>query len=459
MRWYIGVALLLLAALVIDSGLLAYATYVLFALLILSRALASGWMGGLRATRVCILVKEDSTEKQIQGQDIHVEIGDVIIIRIHIENEGLLPVPWVLLEDMLPAAAVDSRNPHLQVKGRRTQVVMIGSKGKYILRYQLECRKRGCYQLGPLVMENGDLWGLHRRYKLVTQPEYLLVYPKIVPLEDYEIASKRPIGDVTITHRIYEDPTRIAGVRAYEPGDPMNRVHWGATARTGELHCKITEPSMLTGATIVLSFHEEEYHSRGEPFRSELAVTTASSLANAVLETGQQVGLVTNGRDAADRLRLETWEAEHATRSAAHQSTEMLQDSDRLRPMVVETRRGAEQLQHIREVLARAELTDGLTFAQLLEETLGRIPRDATLLVVLGNVSLQSALTLGSLRRRGFAIAVVLIRLDDERLEKAYAHLIAEGIRDVRHLRSEDELPALCRNQLQRSSPYQMVTF
>ena len=45
----------------------------------------------------------------------------------------------------------------------------------------------------------------------------------------------RPIGDVRMTHKLFEDPTRIAGVREYQYGDPLSRVHWKATARHGRM--------------------------------------------------------------------------------------------------------------------------------------------------------------------------------------------------------------------------------
>src|SRR5262249_30718006 len=162
-----------------------------------------------------------------------------------------------------------------------------------------------------------------------------------------------PIGEIRLTHRLYEDPTRIAGVREYEAGDPLNRVHWRATARTGLLHCKIYEPSTIAGATILLDFHQAGYHARREPVRSELAVTTAASLAHAVYQMGQQIGVVTNGRDAADRIRQEGWAHDYRTREAARKNASMRDESDRLQPVVVETRRGAEQFQRILETLAR----------------------------------------------------------------------------------------------------------
>ncbi len=434
MIWYVAVVLVLLAALVLDSGLLAYAMYVLLGVLLVSRLLAYLWVGKLSAERKC--------------NRLTAEIGDRVRVSVTVRNAARFPVPWVLLEDLLPRQALNPRALRLKPKGKRVQLRMIGGGGEATLDYQLECLMRGYYQIGPLVMESGDLFGLHRRYRADAEPHYLLVYPKVVPLQGYDLASRRPIGDVRLVHRLYEDPTRIAGVRPYEAGDPMNRIHWRATARTGQLHSKVYEPSTLAGATLLLDFHAAGYSKRGEPIRSELAVTAAASLANAVYQMGQQVGLVSNGRDAADRIRLEGWQGDYRTRKAARQQAGMQEENQRLQPVVVETRRGAEQFQRIREALARVELTDGFTFADLVTETAWRLPRDATVVAVLGDVPVETALALGTLRRHGFAVTAVLIQCEDRQLERSYGRLVAEGIRDVRHLSNEAGIPELCRQQV-----------
>jgi uncharacterized protein (DUF58 family) len=439
MKWFIAVILILVAALLLDSGLLAYAMYVLLALLLVSRFLARSWMNGISATRKC-------------DRDTAV-VGDKANVTLFIENTGRLFVPWLLLEDLLPRYALDKRFPRLKVKGKRLHITMLKGGGEMVIKYQIECLARGYYQIGPLVLENGDLFGLHRRFRVETAPAFLLVYPRIVTLEGYDLASRRPIGDVRLIHRLYEDPTRIAGVRPYEIGDPLSRIHWRATARTGQLHSKIHEPSTLSGATVLLDFHQSGYHQRGEPFRSELAVVAAVSLANAVYELGQQVGLVTNGRDAADRIRTEGWQHDPRSRHKAREAA-MRDDSTRLRPQIVETRRGVEQLQRIRETLARVELTDGLTFADLVAETAPRLPRDATVLAVLPEATLEAAVALGELRRRGFAVTVVLVMLDENQLELAYARLMSEGVRDFRHLSDEAQLAYLCYQQVHRATPY-----
>ena len=461
MKWYIAVILILLAALLLDAGLLAYSMYVLLGLLLLTRFLARSWINNLSATRTCTQAQSStSEEKDEEDRERHgmtAEIGDRVKVRVTVTNAGRLPVPWVLLEDMLPPDALDKRFPRLKVKGKRLRIAMLSAGGTMDLDYTVECLTRGYFQIGPLVLENGELFGLHRRFRVDAEPTFLLVYPRIIPLTGYDLTSRRPIGDVLLMHRLFEDPTRISGVRPYELGDPLNRVHWRATARTGALHSKVHEPSTLAGATVLLDFHKNGYHERGEPFRSELAVTTALALANAVYEMGQQVGLVTNGRDAADRIRTEGWKNDPRTRQAARAAGAVKEESHRLQPLIVETRRGAEQLHRIRDTLARVELTDGLTFADLVTEATSRLPRDATVVAVLPDVPEETAITLGGLRRAGRALTVVLIQHDENALETCYGRLIAEGVRDIRHLKSEEELPDLCRKQVDRSAPYSLA--
>lgn len=456
MWWFVGAALLLLAALVLESGLLAYATYVLLGLLVVTRLLTRSGVSGLEAERSVRQARrgDEDDEEEESPDGLALEIGERVRVRVIVHNPAALPLPWLLLEDTLPPAALDPLGPKLRLRGRRAAIGMLRPGGEIVLTYSLECLGRGYHQIGPLVLESGDLFGLHRRFRVAAPPRFVLVYPRVVPLAGYDLASRRPIGDVRILHRLYEDPTRIAGVRAYQQGDPLNRVHWRATARTGALHSKVHEPSTLSGVTVLLDYHQDGYPRRGEPVRSELAVTAAVSLVHAVFLMGEQVGLVTNARDAAERIRTEGWEEAPASRRAARCSAADVPESRRLAPLVVETRRGAEQFQRTREVLARAELTDGLTFAELIVETAHRLPRDATALAVLPDVSVETAIALGNLRRRGMAVAVVLVMLDDTGLERAHARLLAEGVRDLRHLTSEAMLPDLCRNTVDRLAPY-----
>ena len=435
MSWYVAAVLLLLTALVFRLGLLAYAIYAVFSVMLVSRYLTRLWAESLEGERRCT--------------QLTANVGDTIAVNLRIENKGSLPIPWALVEDLLPKHALMYDPPSLEVLGRRVILSGIAAKSSKSVVYQLRCRRRGYYQLGPLVMETGDLFGLHRRYRVASKPSYLMVYPRVVPLEGYELASRRPIGEVRMTHRLFEDPTRIAGVRAYQEGDPLRRVHWAATARTGKLQSKVYEPSTVAGATVVLDMHKDSNPRRHEPVRSELAVTSAASLASAVYQMGQQIGLITNGRDAADRIRQEGWAFDMRTRNAARKAAAMAESSDRLRPQVIPTARGPEQFIRILECLARVERTDGLTLAQLLGETQSRMPRDATVVAILQRVSEQSSLALGMLRRQGFAVTAIINTHDHEDFALAAGPLVAQGV-SCQHLPDETSIVAVCRQFILR---------
>jgi uncharacterized protein (DUF58 family) len=409
--------------------------YALIGVIAISRKLADTWSGHLTATR------EVSRER--------VKIGETVAVVTVLENKSWLPVPWLLLEDLLPRRALLFDPPTLQVTGRRLQLASFRGRARKTLLYQLKCNRRGYYQIGPLVAETGDVFGLYRRYRVLSEPSFLMALPEVLPLSGFDIASRRPIGEVRMTHRLFEDPTRIAGVRSYQSGDPMNRVHWGATARTAVLHCKVYEPSTVAGATILLDFHEQSFDKKHEPVRSELVVTAAASIAGALCEMGQQVGLATNGRDAADRIRKEGWSHEQLHSRELAQSAGMRDRSDRLRPLVVLTQRSNTQLGQILETLARVELTDGLTFAQLVRETTARLPRSATVIALLTAVTPDTAIALGNLRRRGFAVTAIISTFEEYEFAKLAAPLIAERV-DIRQLRDRAAIPTVCLQTLLR---------
>ncbi len=441
MKWLLGAIALLVLGLIFKLGLLVYAMYALLGVLLVSRYLAWAWTGHLSATRACNI---DAAQ-----------IGESASVTVTVANLGRLPVPWLLIEDSLPLEALRQHPPRLHVKEKTLFLTKMPAQAQRSFTYEVQFLMRGYYQFGPLLLESGDLFGLYRRYRVRTTPHYVLVYPKVVPLEGYDIVSRRPIGEVRISHRLFEDPTRIAGVRPYELGDPFNRIHWRATARTGLLHSKVYEPSCVAGATLLLDFHRDSLTARNPDYRAELAVTTAASLANAVFQMGEQVGLVTNGRDAAERARVEGWHQEFRTRSMATSKAGTRDHLTRLQPVIVETRRGAAQLERILETLARLELTDGFNFAELIAESASRLPRDASVVAILPDVTDEAALALGNLRRNGYAVTAVLVMFGETEYHdwaqppEWAARLLAEGIA-FRRVDDEASLSRLCAERILR---------
>ena len=429
MKWLVGSVVLLLLAWLLNMPLLAIAPAAVMLLLLVNQLLASSWSNAIEARRVC--------------RRHELERGDVLDVGLQLGNPDRLPVAWCLVEDLLPVSARTSHPKQRPAsEGDRLIMLQLSSGSKRTLYYKIRFPLRGYYQIGPLVLETGDVFGLHRRHKVLVEPDYVTVLPKVVALGSYTLASRRPVGEIRMSHRLFEDPTRMAGVRRYEQGDSFRQVHWRATARTGVLHSKTYEPSCVAGVTVLLDFHERSLPSDGEPHRSELAITMAASVTHAVYLLGQQIGLVTNARDALERIRTEGWQGADffsLDRKAIREQTAMLETSERLRPVVVPTERGPEQFQRILHTLARLERTDGLTLRELIFEAERHLPRNATVLVISGKLSEEDALAVRELKRSGYAVTVLLSSLDSHAFYVAAGPLVQLGI-DVRLCANEQEL-------------------
>jgi len=441
MKWIFATLGLLVLGFVLHLTLLIYAMYVLLGVLLLSRFFTRVWTEQIDARRF-------SDEEVL-------EIGASIGSKVAVQNAGRLAVPWMILEDSLPRDALVRMPARLKAEGARLALVRLASGETKILSYRVKFLMRGYYQIGPLLIETGDVFGLHRRFRILTEPHYVLALPKVLPLQGYNLASRRPMGEIRLTHRLFEDPTRMSSIRPYQLGDPLNRIHWRATARVGQLQTRTYESSCVTGATFLLDYHADSFPGSTSIGSAELAVVTVASLANAVFLTGQQIGFISNGRDAADRIREEGWRAEFLTRADAQRRAARIPDNTRLRPVIVKTGKGEDCFTTILAALGRLEHTDGVDFAAMVTEAGSKISRDTTVVAVLGIVTPDIAVALGGLARRGWLVTAVIVSFNMETVPDwakppAWAEmLLAQGI-DFRVVNSEESIINLCAEAIVR---------
>ena len=178
-------------------------------------------------------------------------------------------------------------------------------------RYRLSCRQRGIYRLGPAVVTSGDPFGFFPRSARVGQVGRVVVYPRLIPIDGAALPSGSPHGDTRAPQWLFEEPTRVVGVRDYHPEDPIRRVHWKATARRGELQVKISEPTVELSTAIFLAVDSfatgPSARGEGDPNEHfEYAVSLAASLAHLLIGRGVPVGLYANwgGEGSGGSLQL-----------------------------------------------------------------------------------------------------------------------------------------------------------
>jgi hypothetical protein len=417
--WAVVAAIALFIAFMVSSPYVAYSIYAFLILVGMAHYSSIAWLSGLDCTR--------KMERTVVRQ------GDGVDVSVTVDNKRGWPIPWIYIEDMFPGFC------HLKGEATRLAVLMPGRS--ITMTYRLTFPKRGYHRIGPMVMESGDLFGLQRRFRTGEQQDYVSVLPTVAYIDTFNVASKRPQGPVKSTSRIFEDPSRLAGVREYEQGDALNRIHWKSSARTGELFTKIFDPTSVQGGTLILDLLGDSYVEEGSERRHELAITTTASIAYLLQASGEQVGLLTNGLDAAEEAQWDVDSHQVVSKDALGEAVVGESESDRLRPLLVPTMRSPIQAQTIIENLARIVPGRGLDCSELILEEFRSLPRDATLLPVVPIMNESLAMVLGEMKLNGFSVTVFFIS-DRQGYEDAAAMLAQHNIH-VFHIREESDLHEL----------------
>jgi uncharacterized protein (DUF58 family) len=302
--------------------------------------------------------------------------GEQVPVDLTVHNTGLLPIPWLEIHESLPVA--------LAAPPFHRQVVSLGIHERQRFQYTLNCRQRGYYPVGPLVMQAGDLLGATPVKELRVEPEHIIVYPRVVPMQKLGLPTHSPLAVLRDRTPLFEDPARIMGVRDYQRGDSLRRIHWTATASARRLLVKRYQPAIARETLIGLNLNQDDYSQRRRYTATELAIVAAASVANHIITHEKlPVGLATEALDPLSN-----------TTTRFH----------------LPPRRERAHLMSLLEVLARAQVTPSTPFAQLLRQESVNLAWGATILAITGQESEVLFDTLVYLKRAGFAVALLLVQ-------------------------------------------------
>jgi uncharacterized protein (DUF58 family) len=247
-------------------------------------------------------------ERETDGQ--MVEVGATLLARVRIRTQGAIPLRWMLVRDLVPEGViVDAPTGKLSF-GTGNQ-----SEGFF---YRASFPWRGIYTLGPAELSSGDLLATRSFSSVDDTALRIVVHPKIVPMPAFRLSSNRPFGDLKADPKSHEDPTRPSGCRPYAYGDPMKRIHWAATARTGALVSRLYDGSSSPVTVVIVNQCMKDYASREE---FELACCVAASILATLLRDGAEAGLFGSGHRAdTGELHLERCLASLASLNTLDQS-------------------------------------------------------------------------------------------------------------------------------------------
>ena len=326
--------------------------------------------------------------------------GEEIVYETEVVNRKILPLPWLQTEDELPEEVTllkGETDKAYQNRVTLSNLFPISLYHKIKRRYPMRCLQRGVYTFGPTRIRSGDLFGLLQREMVVSDIEFLTVYPRLVPLESLRIPSRQLFGDIRIKNHLFQDPILTAGVRDYHYGDSLKRIHWKSSARLARLQTKVYEPTTTIDLSIFLDVRTVEEPLWGSRTQlQELGIIAAASIAKHALESGFRVGLYANQSSLTTGGTVRVPHSRHAN-----------------------------QLVEILTALARLHHSESLPISRFIRQETPGLPWGSTLLVIAAQPNDELLSTLLDLKRPGRNTALVKlggdpIELYDSRLSVYY---------------------------------------
>ena len=113
----------------------------------------------------------------------------------------------------------------------------------------LQPSRRGPVEMSDWWLQSGDPLGLFKRTRRANDGEVALVLPRFTSLRARPLVREL---EAAVTAPRAGHGTEVFGVRQYQPGDPLRRIHWRTTARRGELIVREFEPPGVQNLGIFL---------------------------------------------------------------------------------------------------------------------------------------------------------------------------------------------------------------
>ena len=367
--WHVAVLWVGLFIAAVSSGveLLSYLSYLL---LFVGAAM---WV-------IARLTLEGLTVTRSVGQ-AYAHLGDKIEINYELRNDHRLGKLWVEVSE-------ESNWPE-PLTGRVLSIAGRGATRRW--RVNVAAQRRGRFHLGPIVMRSGDPFGLFATVARVPSDALILVYPRVLQLPYWQLPGSFLEGNVLTGQRSLQSTSMVMGIRDYRPGDAVNRIHWPSSVRHRGLFVKEFELDKTADLWIYLDLERHWHRGEGETSTEERAVTVAASVVAKALREHRNVGLVTTG----------------------------------VRAEILHPDRGTKQFGKLMQYLAEVSVGGSRTIAEVMVESLPRIRRGASVLLITPSLDRAWVRPASTLRESSISTQAVLVgSADTDERDRARRHAL-----------------------------------
>ncbi|WP_138752033.1 DUF58 domain-containing protein [Paenibacillus sinopodophylli] len=220
--------------------------------------------------------------------DHSLSAGSSLEVNLTMKIPGYYPLPYVIVRDQM-------QRHNGQKLAFETSFVPNWKRSGQVA-YQTPPLLRGEYRFTHTQCLSYDVFGLFEHSGQFGTETVFNVLPQTVALRQWNGIQRGIRGPYShaIASRSAKETTQINGVREYLYGDRLSRVHWNATAKTGQWKSKAFERESLPRTVVILDRYAGGYGSELAA-RFELAVSAAASLLENGLKDDTAMGLLSIG--------------------------------------------------------------------------------------------------------------------------------------------------------------------
>ena len=170
------------------------------------------------------------------------DCGEVLEENYQLQNNSIFPKLWVKVEDLSSLPAQPASMIVTRVKAKQTR----------FYQSMLVLDRRGEFALGPTRLTSGDPFGFFSIQKTIPAVASILVFPLISPWSELWHEKGNLSGGKAHRETHLSFTPNASGVRDYQQGDPLNRIHWKTSTRAQKWMVKEFDQDPLANYWIIL---------------------------------------------------------------------------------------------------------------------------------------------------------------------------------------------------------------
>ena len=278
---------------------------------------------------------------------------DVELIEVA-ENRKRLPLPFIILKFECPREIrfYDMENTSTSDHLYREDMLTMRAFSKHTRRIKAQCTKRGYYVFPRVGITTSDLFLTERFTRDFANDSDLVVLPELIDSNIMRTLTSVTLSDMQCRRTLLTDPFTLAGIREYDPNDPMKSINWMASAKTGTL--MVNQNASTCTQKVHVFVNLDFYNQKRSTSLLEASISLAYSYLHEIAELGIPASIYTNGRD-------------------------VITDS----PAISETDLGSATLEERAVMLARIDLKKPVVpFEEIIEKYLSSTDRDDFILII-----------------------------------------------------------------------------